>query len=35
MFDILEVVKYSFLIGISFSGGVAVIVFIYNQINKK
>jgi len=35
MIDIFEVVKHSFLIGLSFSSGIAVTVAIYNQINKK
>lgn len=35
MFNELEVMKYSFLVGLSFSSGVAFIVALYNQIVKK
>lgn len=35
MFNELEVIKYSFLVGLSFSSGVSIIVFIYNKMIKK
>ncbi len=34
MFDIIEVLKYSFLAGFGFSGGIAITYSIYYQISK-